>query len=46
VTLSSAFPKPNLLEEVLKEYSEPFSGQLGTVKGDEYEIDLLDEVLV
>lgn len=46
MTLSSAFPKPNLLEEVLKEYSEPFSGQLGTVKGDEYEIDLLDEVLV
>jgi hypothetical protein len=46
VTLSSAFPKPNLLEKVLKENSELFSGQLETVKGAEYEIDLADEVLV
>jgi ribosomal protein L30E len=46
VTLSSAFPEPNLLEDVLKEYSELFSGQLGTVKGAECEIGLVDQVLV
>ena len=40
VTLSSAFPEPNPLEEVLNEYSELFSGQLGTVNGAEYEIEL------
>ena len=33
VSLSSAFPKPNPLEEVLDEYSELFSGQLVTVGG-------------
>jgi len=38
VSLSSVFPEPNTLEEVLDEYSELFSGQLGTVKGAEYEI--------
>jgi len=46
VTLSSAFPEPNPLEEVLNEYSELFSGQLGTVKGAEYEIELVDNVPV
>ena len=46
VTLSSAFPEPNPLEEVLNEYSELFSGQLGTVKGAEYEIELVDQVPV
>ena len=46
VTLSSAFPEPNLLEEVLNEYSEQFSGQLRTVKGAEYEIELVDQVPV
>jgi hypothetical protein len=38
VTLSSAFPEHNPLEEVLNEYTEMFSGQLGRVKGAEYEI--------
>jgi hypothetical protein len=46
VTLSSAFPEPTPLEEVLNEYSELFSGQLGTVKGAEYEIELVDQVPV
>jgi hypothetical protein len=46
VTLSSAFPEPNPLEGVLKEYSKLFSGQLTKVKGAEYEIDLVDQVLV
>jgi hypothetical protein len=46
VTLSSAITEPNLLEEVFKEYSELFSGQLGTVKRAEHEIDLVDQVLV
>ena len=46
VTLSSAFPEPNPLEEVLKEYSELFSGQLATVKGAEYEIELVDQLPV
>jgi hypothetical protein len=46
VTLSSACPEPNPLEEVLNEYSELFSGQLGTVKGAEYEIELVDQVPV
>ena len=31
---------------MLNEYSELFSGQLGTVKGAEYEIELVDQVLV
>jgi hypothetical protein len=46
VTLSSAFPEPNPLEEVLNEYTELFSEQLGTVKGAEYEIALVDQVTV
>jgi hypothetical protein len=46
VTLSFAFPEPNPLEEVMNEYSELFSGQLGTVKGAEYEIELVDQVPV
>jgi hypothetical protein len=46
VTLSSAFPEPNTLEEVLNEYSELFTGQLGTVKGAEYESELVDQVPV
>jgi hypothetical protein len=46
VTLSSAFPEPNPLEGVLKEYSKLFSGKLRKAKGAEYEIDLVDQVLV
>jgi hypothetical protein len=46
VTLSSAFPEPNQLEKVLNEYSELFSGQHGTVKGVEYEIELVDQTPV
>jgi len=46
VSLLSAFPEPNPLEEVLDEYSELFSGQLGMVKGAEYEIELTDQVPV
>jgi len=46
VSLSSAFPEPNPLEGVLDEYSELFSGQLGTVTGAEYEIELTDQVPV
>jgi hypothetical protein len=45
VTLSSAFPEPNPLE-VLKEYSELLSGQFGTVKGVENEIELVDQTPV
>ena len=46
VTLSSAFPETNSLIEVLNEYSEPFSVQLGTGKGAEYEIELVDQLPV
>jgi hypothetical protein len=46
VTLSSAFTESNPLEEVLNKYSELFSGQLRTVKGAEYEIELTDQVPV
>jgi len=46
VSLSSAFPEPNPLEEMLDDYSELFSGQLATVKGAEYEIELTDEMPV
>jgi hypothetical protein len=40
------FPEPDPIEEVLSEYSGLFSGQLGTVKGAEYEIELVDQVPV
>jgi hypothetical protein len=45
-TLSSAFPEPSPLGSVLNAYSELFSGQLGTVKGAEYEIELVDQAPV
>jgi hypothetical protein len=41
VTLSYTFPEPNPLEEVLNEYSELFSGHLGTVKEVECETKLI-----
>jgi hypothetical protein len=44
VTLFSAFLEPNPLEKVLNEYPQLFSGQLGTVKRAEYEIELVDHV--
>jgi hypothetical protein len=43
-TLTSAFSESNPLAEVLNEYSELFSGQLGTAKGAEYETELVDLV--
>jgi hypothetical protein len=42
VKLTSAFPETNPFAEVLNEYSGPFPGQLTTVKGTEYEIELVD----
>src|SRR5215468_7129948 len=46
VKLSSAVSGPNPLEGVLSEFPGLFTGQLGTVKGDEYEIELVDQVPV
>jgi hypothetical protein len=44
VKLSSAFSEPNPLEEVICEFPGLFSGQLGDIKGAEYEIELVDQV--
>ena len=46
VELSSAVSEPNPFGEVLCEFSGLFSGQLGNIKGAEYEIELLDQVPV
>jgi hypothetical protein len=45
-SLKAYCAQPNRLEGVFKEYSELFSGHLGTVKGAKYAIDLVDQVLV
>jgi len=46
VKLSSAYSEPNPVGDVLSEFSGLFSGQLGNIKGAEYEIESLDQVPV
>jgi hypothetical protein len=42
----SALPEADDLEAILSEYPDLFSGELGTVRGAQYDIELVDDVPV